>query len=165
VVHEIEDANGLGEAVARNVELVRQVIVDRIGETQLAPLGELHDRDPRERLRDRAHAEQRAPRIDLVARRHLVDAVALHQQRLAVADDGYLRARDPLIGHDALDHAVDESFEAGHVARWRRLRLDRSRALAGTGRAREYRQGGTEGRMQHPPPIIHRSLPSMPRPG
>jgi hypothetical protein len=111
VIHQIDDADRPLEALVRHVERIGQVIVDWIVELELATLGELHDRQPGEGLRDRANAEQRFVRIHGAARLHRIDAVALHQQRFAVADDRHLRAGDPLLRHEATDDAVDERFE------------------------------------------------------
>ena len=148
---------GLAEAGVGQVELVRQMIVDRIGQAQLASLDLLHDRDPRERLGDRADAEQRLLRIDLAARLDAVDPVAFDQQRLAVANDRDLRAGDATLGHDRAGHAVHERLERRYRLRTRRRRLDRFSGRCGLGHsdARRHRQDQVRGAEQALRPRFH----------
>jgi hypothetical protein len=116
VIHQVDDADRLLEALVWNVELVREMVVDRIVELQLAALGKLHDRQPGEGLRDRAEAEQRFVRVNGMTRLDRVDAVTLHQQCFAVAHDGDLSACDPLLSHETADDSVDEGLEVGQIS-------------------------------------------------
>ena len=92
-------------AVARRYPEIEVAVHVRV-EVEPALLHQLHHRRPGEQLGDRAHPEQRAGRIDRLARRHVGVAVAPGQQHLAVLHDHHHRGGEAVLLQSVRHQAV-----------------------------------------------------------